>query len=223
MHESNERLLKLFRKASKTELYPIFERHGVDPEEGVESLVNEISLDGANTIASIFRGWKGVPYREIVIDVANKMKVDIDEESKLEDIEVKIISNVLKQSLDELPKREREEVEKLLQEIANKSNIKSAVAISSLSAAGLAALFQSIEGETVILILRKIIAIIARRSAVGFAGASGVASIAGMVMPLISIGIIGGALVGLAGPANRKIIPTVLEVALLRMKYGKEQ
>jgi len=42
----------------------------------------------------------------------------------------------------------------------------------------------------------------------------------GAVLPFLNVALAGIALAGLAGPAFRKTIPTVVEIALLRMNVG---
>lgn len=41
-----------------------------------ENCVKKILLDGSNTFANIWRGWKGVDYDEIVEDVAKELKIN---------------------------------------------------------------------------------------------------------------------------------------------------
>lgn len=42
---------------------------------------------GANTFATMFRGGKGVPYKEVLEDVYDKMKVNFNKDSSVETIE----------------------------------------------------------------------------------------------------------------------------------------
>jgi len=158
--ESNKELIELFEKVPQEKLLTIFNRHGVKPEEGVQYLVDEISLDGANTIASIFRGWKGISYDEIVKDVARKFNVHA-EESTVEEIELEILEFVL-QLTEKLSSREKQDVVK------------------------------AVRGTT----------------------------LNGMVLPLLRNKKIGNALIENSGIPYRKIIPTVLEIALLRIEFS---
>ena len=69
MDESIRELIMLFFDVPTDRLKPIYDRHGIEPSNAGD-LVNEICLDGSNTIASLLRGWGPVSYLEVVQDVA---------------------------------------------------------------------------------------------------------------------------------------------------------
>lgn len=229
MHASNSRLLKLFNKAPAGELDSIFHRHGLEVSSDVEPLVEEISLDGANTVMSIFRGWKGVPYLEIVQDVADKIGVEYEESDNEAEIELKIISNILGNSIKDLSDKEKKNIKSSLNSLGGN------IGRAPLSADTFLATFQAAKNEdsqNVIEVISNIINTILNKKVVGVAGAAigvgaaglgarAVMTVAGLTMPLLTLGMAGGALIGIAGPAYRKLIPTVIQIGMLRLKYGK--
>jgi len=107
--ESNGRLKSLLRKSGKDEIKEIYKRHGIKYNRVVK-LVNEIRLDGSNTIANLFRWGDGVNYDEIVMDVADKVGVEYnsDEIKSESELEFLILRHLLKKHFDSLSEEERE-------------------------------------------------------------------------------------------------------------------
>jgi len=66
-------------------LYPAVDRN---------EIAEEILLFGGNSVANMFRGGKGVPYLELVADVADHLKVPFAKGSGVEEIEQAIISSL---------------------------------------------------------------------------------------------------------------------------------
>src|SRR5574344_362710 len=52
-------------------------------KEMLDCIVDELQLDGGNTIFNMFRGC-GVSYREILVDVANKMDVNLNSKASVD-------------------------------------------------------------------------------------------------------------------------------------------
>ena len=55
-----------------------------------EDIAAELQCYGGNTFATIFRGGKGVEYKEILIDVCDKLKVNFNKDSSIETIETNL-------------------------------------------------------------------------------------------------------------------------------------
>lgn len=66
-----------------------------------ELLAREIQEFGGNSIINFFRG-KGVPYREILEDVANHMKVAFEKNAGIEEMELKILIAVAVKSMEKM-------------------------------------------------------------------------------------------------------------------------
>jgi uncharacterized protein YaaW (UPF0174 family) len=217
MHESNRKLIKLFKKVPLDRLEPIYTRHCIDPSEGVEALIEEICLDGSNTFASILRGWQGVSYMEIVKDVAQRMNVEINDDTDEEKIEIAILAKVFQKSLKKVSPQERKQVMEILKQAGEDTKLKNIARYSSLSAVSLALLIKEIGGRTTAGVLERMMAkAVARESAKRIGG------IVGLTLPLLSLAMIGWTAFDVTGPAYRKIIPTVMEVSLLRLEYGEK-
>ena len=62
----------------------------------------EIQCKGANTMATLFRGGKGVLYKEVLTDVCDKMKVKYNRSSSVETIELHLLMKVLTDSMEKM-------------------------------------------------------------------------------------------------------------------------
>lgn len=71
-----------------------------------ECIAAELQTFGANTLVTVFRGGQGVPYREILKDVCNKMKVNYNKNSTVEVIEMALLMKMLENTLNGLNQEE---------------------------------------------------------------------------------------------------------------------
>jgi uncharacterized protein YaaW (UPF0174 family) len=212
---------EMLRRAPGEQLAPIYERHDVPVGGGPKALVEEICLDGANTIASIFRGWEGVEYGEIVSDVAEQLGIEPAGRSPKE-LELAILEFIIKRYLENASPEERENLADVLKKAgADFKEVGAAVARGALAAGTLALLIRQVGRKVVAQVIGKIMLRIAGRQAAKEAGKRA-AQLAGMAIPLLNIVMIGWTVVDIAGPAFRKTVPTVIEFALLRLEYGEE-
>lgn len=70
-------------------------------------IAEELHRFGGNTIMNIFRGGRGVPYREIVTDVASHLKAPYSDKNSCEQIELAILMKVLEQSIEKMTEDEK--------------------------------------------------------------------------------------------------------------------
>lgn len=73
-------------------------------------LVEVIKRYGGHTIMNFFRGGQGVPYREIVRDVASHMGVKTNKDEACESMEATIIMVVLKKAFEDMTEEQRDEM-----------------------------------------------------------------------------------------------------------------
>lgn len=86
-----------------------------------ESIAAELQTYGANTIATkLFRQGRGVLYREILIDVCKKKKIEFNKNSPIEVIEMNLLYKIFEDSLNEMTKEQLDQISKDLQ--INSSN-----------------------------------------------------------------------------------------------------
>ena len=193
----------------------VYKRHNPDHHQYWELIAAEIQCFGANSFATIFRGGKGVPYKEVLIDVCEKMKVNFNKESSVEVIEQNLLMKILKDSLEKMSTAE-------VRQLAESLGVKN---FNVVTAETLVGGFQTIFKMggfksyqlTVIIVNAVMKALIGR-------GLSFAAT--GTLMRAASVltGPIGWAITGiwtavdLAGTAYRVTIPAVIQVAFLRQK-----
>ena len=80
----------------------LYQRYYPDHKMYLEQIMGEIQTFGGNTIANIFRGGQGVLYREILCDVADKLKVKYDERAYTHAIEVSLYYKVMSDALEKM-------------------------------------------------------------------------------------------------------------------------
>ncbi|WP_323012585.1 DUF3944 domain-containing protein [Castellaniella sp.] len=180
----------------------------------------EIQCFGANSLSTLFRGGKGVLYREVLTDVCDKMGAKYKKNNEVIMIENNLMTKIIEDSLGKMTEPERAEFAKIIG-IDN---------VLSLSAAGLTAAIQALfrMGGFASYRLTLVIANAISRSIVGH-GLSLAGNAALVRAASILTGPVGWALAGLwtvvdlAGPADRVTIPAVINVALLRKRYQAEK
>jgi len=233
-HSSNQRLVALFKKIEKgdkaalktspeqvSRMAPIYDRHGIETEDGPDELVKEICLDGANTFMSVIRGWKGVPYQEVVRDVAEKVDATVGEKSSEIKMERAILDRVIAEYFEQHGKdTDFGDVAEILKTHgASVDDVRKRVVAGGWTAGTLGLLINSIGERAVAKLVQEIVlAIIGKQAA--RAAALQAARFASFAIPMLNAVMVGWQIVDIAGPAFRKTVPTVLEVAILRMEHG---
>ena len=81
-----------------------------------EDIAAELQCYGGNTFATIFRGGKGVEYKEILIDVCDKLKVNFNKDSSIETIETNLLMKILTDAIEKMSPEELKEQDKLRKE-----------------------------------------------------------------------------------------------------------
>ncbi|MCW9699013.1 MULTISPECIES: DUF3944 domain-containing protein [unclassified Avibacterium] len=177
-----------------------------------EDIAAEIQRFGGNTFINLFRGSRGVPYKELLCDVCDKMKVNYNKYSSVQQIEENLLMKVLTDAFEEMSLEERQ---KLLKELGISENkpttqILTTTFIAMFRAGG----FKSYK-LTLIIVNAVLKALIGRGLSLG--GNALLVRTASILT-----GPIGWTITALwtaadiAGPAYRVTIPAVFEIAYLR-------
>lgn len=231
MHPSSERLVNVLKKAPKSRLRPLLERHGLKPSEGPRELVREIELDGSNTVASIFRGFSGVPYQEVVRDVAAKLGIPSSPDDPEEEIELKCLEKTLTRYLEQATREQRDSIISDIEKAgvlkgSSAEQMVSAIKHGTIPGGSLKNNMDEIgRAHTVHFLLTPLILAIAGNVALlplkrkAGAAAAFSAALALGLGSIIGVTVVWAA-IDAFGPAFRKTIPTVLEIALLRLEYA---
>ena len=187
-----------------------YKAHYPDHKKYLDLIKDELACMGGNSFANIFRGH-GVSYREMLIDVSDKLKVPYNKQAPTERIELCLLEKVLEDAWEKMSPKEKDE---LLENLGDTTKF-----FTSMSSGVLISLFRA--GGFTSYKLSLIIANAVCKAILG-RGLS-LALNAGLVRGLaVLTGPIGIALSGLwiaidlAGPAYRVTVPAIIYIAALR-------
>lgn len=194
----------------------LYKQHYPDHHQYWELIAAEIQCFGANTFATLFRGGKGVEYREVLIDVCDKMKVNYNKDSSVERIENSLLLKVLNDALEKMSPEE-------LRQLAESVGIKNLTRFTPESMLGVfqavfrAGGFKSYQ-LTLIVVNAVLKALIGR--GLSFAGNAALTRTIGVLTGPIGWAITGAwTAIDIASAAYRVTIPAVIQVAALRQKH----
>jgi len=198
----------------------LYKQHYPDHVKYWQMIAAEIQCFGANSFMTVFRGGKGVEYKEILMDVCDKMKVNYNKSSSVEKIEGNLLMKILEDALEKMTPEE-------LKELAAATGVKNT---SGVTAETMLGVFQAVfrMGGFKSYQLTLIVVNAISRALIGrgltFAGNAALTR----TMAILT-GPIGWVITGLwtaidvAGAAYRVTIPAVIQVAALRQKHLYEQ
>lgn len=198
----------------------VYKQHHPNHEKYWELIAAEIQCFGANTFATILRGGKGVEYKEVLMDVCDKMKVNYNKDSSVEKIEGNLLMKILTDALEKMSPEELKELAEATG-VKNTSGIAAETMVGVFQAVFRAGGFQSYQ-LTLIVVNAVLKALIGR--GLSFAGNAALTR----TMAILT-GPIGWVITGLwtaidiAGAAYRVTIPAVIQVAALRQKHLYEK
>lgn len=177
-------------------------------------IAKEICEFGGNSFANLFRGH-GPAYKEIVCDVANKLKAPHNPKNSIEAIEDSIIQTILEKALEKMTDEEKRQ---LLSELGDK---RSASIVGPALTTTIIALFRSggFLSYQILVIVVNAIAKTVLGHGLKFVTMAGITRVAAILTGPIGWAITGvWAIIDIAGPAYRVTIPAVVYIAMLRRK-----
>lgn len=175
----------------------------------------EIQCFGANSIATIFRGGKGVPYKEVLCDVCDKFKVKYDKKSNTVEIEQALFLKVLADSIEQLSPEERRAFAEEL----------GGIDLNDLTPQALTMVFQTVfrlggfKSYQISVMIANAVAKAILGKGLTIAGNSTLTKTLSILTGPIGWTISGvWTAIDIASPAMRVTIPAVFEIALLRQR-----
>lgn len=179
-----------------------------------QEIAEEIQLFGGNSFANLFRGGRGVEYKEVLCDVCDKLKVNYNKYSSVKQIEQNLLMKILQNALEEMSPEE-------LAKLGNELGLDN---LTSYSAQSMTTIFQAVfkaggfkSYKLTLIIVNAIVKALTGK------GLSLAANAGLMRVMSILTGPIGWAITGIwtavdiAGTAYRVTIPAVIQVAYLRV------
>lgn len=181
-----------------------------------KEIAEEIQCFGGNSFVNMLRMGEGVEYKEILIDVCDKLKVNYNKDANVEKIESNLLMKILEDALEKMSKEE-------LKELADSIGLDNT---SSFTAEGMAGIFQAVfraggfkSYQLTVIIVNAVLKALIGRGLSFAANATLTRTVAVLTGP------IGWVITGLwtaidiAGPAYRVTIPSVIQIAVLRQKH----
>ena len=199
-------------------IYESYNKNKNNPKLFVDAILSEIREFGGNTFANLYRG-EGVPYLEVVQDVAKNLKVE-KRSSDLIELERQLLAKILESVFEKLSDKDRQE---MFSELDNKDFAPSMISnLSTLKGSAITAILTKSPFlmQQLIKILIKFGAETAAKNVGRFAGGRALSVLAG------PIGwVIGGAWTAfdIASPATRVTIPCVVHIAAIRLTKMNEE
>lgn len=180
-----------------------------------DEIAAEIQRYGGNSFSNAFRGGKGIPYIEVVRDVADNLKVNYNKNADAATIERQIQLKILEKAYEQMSDEERAELLKELGvDIVN--GIPAALPIMAVQGAIRLGGFAAYKAALIVanavakMLIGRGLSLAANRALTQamkvFAGPIGWAITAAW------------ALVDLAGPAYRVTVPCVIQIAYIRQR-----
>lgn len=186
-------------------------KHEPDHQVYWEHIAAEYQKYGGNSIVNIFRS-KGVSYDEILIDVCGKMKVKFPKDSKVVDIEQKLLLKIIGDTFEKMSDEEREEFLRDLN--IDTTNLTKQGAMVAVQAAIRGSGFMAYQFAVIV---ANTIATQILGHGLRFAANVGLVRAIGIIAGPIGWALTGAwAVVDLSGPAYRVTIPATIYIAALR-------
>ena len=193
-----------------------YKKHYPNHNKYWKDIAAEIQCFGANSVVTIFRGGEGVPYREVLTDVCDKMKVNYNKESTTEKIEQMLLMKILTDALEKMTPEQ-------LKELGSTMGVKNTAGITPQAMLGIfQAVFRAGGFKSYQLTLIIVNAIL--KALIGRGLTFGGNILLTRTMAILS-GPIGWAITGvwtvldIASAAYRVTIPAVIQVSVLRQKH----
>ncbi|WP_268989164.1 DUF3944 domain-containing protein [Cupriavidus necator] len=87
----------------------LYKKYAPDHNRYWQIIAAEVQCFGGNTFATMFRGGKGVTYKEVLCDVCDKLDVNYSKKSSVETIEGNLLMKILQDALAKMtPEQLRE-------------------------------------------------------------------------------------------------------------------
>ena len=120
----------------------LYKKYYPDHHQYWEDIAAEIQCFGGNTFANAFRLGKGVLYKEVLMDVCDRLKCKYDKKTSVNEIENSLLMKILS---DSLKKMSQEELRKLAESfgLANAEKITPEMLLGSFQTAFIAGGFLS--------------------------------------------------------------------------------
>lgn len=199
----------------------LYKQHYPDHAKYWKSVAAEIQCFGANSFATMLRGGKGVEYKEILIDVCDKLKVNYNKKSSTEKIESNLLMKILTDAIEKMSQEE-------IKELAEATGLQNTSIIGATSSSQKIVLaFQAVfraggfkSYQLTVIIANIVLKTLMGRGLSFAANATLTRTMALLTGPMgFVVTTAVWTAIDIAGAAYRVTIPAVIQVAVLRQKH----
>lgn len=195
-----------------------YKAHFPDHMVYADEISAEIQKFGGNTILNIMRKGKGAYYRNIVWDVASRLKVKFDNTLAIDAIEQLILFKVLEISWDKMNNKEKELFLKGIMEDTGSANLSGGFPVSLVTTAVIAG--GAVVSYRLSLVVANAVARMTLERGISVAANTLLSRWVSIFAGAIGLGITAlWTIFDVAGPAFRVTIPCVLHIAMLRQLH----
>jgi len=175
---------------------------------------DNLLLNGGNTLANVIRG-EGVPWAEIVRDVADKLNVEIKKSDSTPEVERLVAFNVLERAIDEMTPEQKEELRDNLQRAGLPRDMP--LGQGALAAGLLAGKLAGFAAYKLLVVVANAVAKVLIGRGLALAANATLTRLLGMALGPIGWAITAiWTVIDIAGPAYRITIPSVVMIGVLR-------
>lgn len=198
-----------------------FKQYSPNHKKYWKLIAAEIQTFGANTFATIiFRWGEGVLYKEVLTDVCDKLEVNYNKRSSVNQIEVNLFMKILTDSLNNMNAEELKEVVESIGLPTGKNYTKEAILIALQIAIKQSGFFAY---RLAVIIANAVAKALIGRGLTFAANATLTRAISVFAGPIGWVITALWTMIDLAGPAYRVTIPAVIQVAYMRLKKQYEE
>lgn len=193
---------------------PRYKAHYPNHQKYWNLIAAELQCFGANSVATILRGGEGVPYKEILTDVCDKLDVNYNSNASVDVIEMNLLMKILTDSMENMtPEQFRE----MVKDLDLKTTDFSKQAVIAALQAGVR--FSGFAAYQVALLVANAVAKAVVGRGLNLAVNAGLTRMMGLVAGPIGWALTAiWTLLDISGPAYRVTMPCVVQIAFLRAK-----
>ena len=192
-----------------------YKEHFPDHTRYADEIAAEIQKFGGNTILNIIRGGKGLAYKDIVCNVASRVKAEVNPDDPIEQIEQKILMKVLELSWEKMDKDQKTTFFKGIIDETDPDSLPKEFPGSLINTALIAGgVFASYRLSAIV---ASAVAQTTLKRGISMLAGAAVARWAAVFTGAVGLGLTTiWTLFDAAGPSYRVIIPCVMHIAMLR-------
>lgn len=195
---------------------PGYKNNPNNPHAYWQDIAAELQCFGGNSFVNFFRGGEGVPYREVLCDVCDYLKVNYNSDASISVIEMNLLCKILIKALDEMDDAQMKE---LIDNLDIKVNHFTKQAV--IAALQMMILKTGFSPYKISVIVANAVARTLLGRGISVAGNAALTKAISVFAGPIGIAL--NALwlaIDIAGPAYRVTVPAVIQVAYIRAKYN---